>query len=144
MTYLPDVNVWIALTSDQHVHHSIAKQWVQELETDKLAFCRITELGFLRLLTNGHVMGDGALDPARAWRIYDLLRADPRIVFLTEQQGFSNHWRRMGKLISGGPNAWTDGYLAAFGGYERTTVVTFDRRFKSLTGCSVLTLPPTP
>ena len=81
MIYLPDVNVWIALTSDQHVHHTAAKRWIQNLEADRLAFCRITELGFLRLLTNHHVMGGGALVPAQAWDIYDVLRDDPQNCF---------------------------------------------------------------
>ncbi|MGC2164320.1 MAG: TA system VapC family ribonuclease toxin [Silvibacterium sp.] len=139
---MPDVNVWIALVSDQHVHHLTAKQWAQKLEADKLAFCRITELGLLRLLTNHHVMGDSVLKPAQAWHIYDALCADPRIIFLSEQHKFSAHWRETGDLISGGPNAWTDAYLAAFASCERATVVTFDRQFKPLSGCTVFTLQP--
>ena len=140
MIYLPDVNVWIALTSDQHVHHTAAKRWIKNLDADRLAFCRITELGFLRLLTNHHVMGGGALVPAQAWDIYDVLRDDPKIVFTPEPPAFSNHWRQIGKQISGGPNAWTDAYLAAFASCEEMIVATFDRRFKALSQCSVLTL----
>lgn len=140
MIYLPDVNVWIALTSDQHVHHKAAKRWIQKLETEKLAFCRITELGFLRLLTNRHVMAEGTLAPAQAWDIYDTLRMDSRITFVPEPPGFSSHWCQTGNLISGGPNAWTDAYLAAFASCEQMTVATFDRRFKALNQCSILTL----
>jgi hypothetical protein len=140
MIYLPDVNVWIALASDQHIHHSVANQWIQNLEADKLAFCRVTELGFLRLLTNVHVMGQSVLKAAQAWDIYDTLLADPRIIFLTEQPGFGTHWRRIGSSISGGPNAWTDAYLAALASFERITIATFDRRFRPLGDCSVLAL----
>ncbi|HEU4982117.1 MAG TPA: TA system VapC family ribonuclease toxin [Acidobacteriaceae bacterium] len=139
---MSDVNVWIALTSDQHVHHRAAKRWIEKLEADKLAFCRITELGFLRLLTNRHVMGNGTLTPAQAWNIYDALRADPRVVFSPEPPAFSGHWREAGNLISGGPNAWTDAYLAAFASCEQMTVATFDRRFKAINQCSILTLIP--
>ena len=140
MTYLPDVNVWIALTSDQHVHHEIAKHWIQDLQSEKLAFCRITELGFLRLLTSRHVMGDGAQTPEQAWRIYDILNSDQRIIFLPEPPAFSNCWRETGNLITGGPNAWTDAYLAAFSSCAQVTVATFDRRFKALSSCSLLKL----
>ena len=42
MTYLPDVNVWIALATDKHVHHSTARSWFATLQDEKLAFCRIT------------------------------------------------------------------------------------------------------
>jgi hypothetical protein len=141
MIYLPDVNVWIALTSDQHVHHPLANQWIETLNADKLAFCRVTELGFLRLLTNAHVMGASVLKAAQALNIYDTLHADQRIVFVTEQPGFSSHWRKIADSISGGPNAWTDAYLAALASFERITIATFDRRFRPLGDCSVLALP---
>jgi len=140
MIYLPDVNVWIALTSDRHVHHSAAGNWLQSLGSEQIAFYRITELALLRLLTNKHVMGEDVLEPSRAWNIYDQLRADPRVIFVPEQIGFSEYWRRAGNEISGGSNAWTDSYLAAFGAHTKSTVVTFDRRFKSVSNCDVLTL----
>jgi toxin-antitoxin system PIN domain toxin len=140
MIYLPDVNVWVALTSDRHVHHVVAKEWFQNLESEQVAFCRITELSLLRLLTNHHVMGEDVLQPRLAWQVYDELRADPRVVFLPERAGFSEYWRRTGDLISGGPNAWTDSYLAAFASHTECTVVTFDRRFKAISNCGVLTL----
>lgn len=140
MIYLPDVNVWIALTSDRHVHHTTAKNWFQNAGTRQIAFCRITELGFLRLLTNIHVMGEDVVEPGRAWHIYDDLRSDPKVIFLPEQIGFGEHWRQTGEQISRGPNAWTDSYLAAFASHTGSTVVTFDRRFKAIGNCSVLTL----
>ena len=87
MIYLPDVNVWVALTSDRHVHHVVAKEWFQNLGSEQVAFCRITELSLLRLLTNHHVMGEDVLQPHLAWQVYDELRADPRVVFLPERVG---------------------------------------------------------
>ena len=132
MIYLPDVNVWIALTSNRHVHHPIATEWLQGIEQDYVAFCRVSELGFLRLLTNGHVMGNDVLSPSQAWRIYDKWRTDGRVIFLSEPAGFSGAWRQLGDQVSGGPNAWTDAYLAAFAGESNATVVTLDRTFRSL------------
>jgi uncharacterized protein len=140
MIYLPDVNVWIALTSDRHVHHVIARNWLQSFAGEQIAFCRITELSLLRLLTNSHVMGEDVLDPIRAWQVYDDLRADPRAIFLPEQIGFSERWRQAAAQISGGPNSWTDSYLATFASHTESTVVTFDRRFKAVSDCGVLTL----
>src|ERR1700742_4893509 len=109
MTYLPDVNVWIALASDRHVHHPAAKAWFNGIGTMEAAFCRITELGFLRLLTNRTVMGSDVLTPIAAWRVYDELRMDPRTTFLEEHRGFQTAWRLAGDQIIGGPNARTDG-----------------------------------
>lgn len=132
MIYLPDVNVWIALTSNRHVHHAIVTEWLQGIERDYVAFCRVSELDFLRLLTNSHVMGSDVLSPTRAWRIYDEWRTDGRVIFLSERTGFSEQWRQLGNQISGGPNAWTDAYLAAFAGDSNATVITLDRTFRSL------------
>ena len=48
----PDVNVWVALTYQGHVHHSAARGWFVSLHADaRLFFCRVTQLGLLRLLT---------------------------------------------------------------------------------------------
>ncbi len=56
MTYLHDVNVWIALAGERHTHNLVARNWFSNLHDEKLFFCRLTQLGFLRLLTNKHVM----------------------------------------------------------------------------------------
>ena len=93
MIYLPDVNVWIALTSNRHIHHAVATEWLQGIEQDHVAFCRVSELGFLRLLTNSHVMGSDVLSPTQAWRIYDEWRTDGRVIFLSERTNFSEQWR---------------------------------------------------
>jgi predicted nucleic acid-binding protein len=63
MTYLPDVNVWIALAADRHALHRAARHWFSRLVDEKLAFCRLTQLGFLRLLTNKHVMHEEVMRP---------------------------------------------------------------------------------
>ncbi len=43
---LPDVNVWLALTFDSHVHHPAARQWFDNLTNDACFFCRMTQQGF--------------------------------------------------------------------------------------------------
>jgi predicted nucleic acid-binding protein len=48
MFFLLDVNIWVVLTSNRHVYHSLANEWLQSIETDEIAFCRISELGLLR------------------------------------------------------------------------------------------------
>lgn len=137
MTYLPDVNVWIALASERHVHQQAANEWFQNLNASQAVFCRITELGFLRLLVNKQVMGEDALSPRQAWDTYDTARLDSRISFRQEEAGFSEFWREIGEEISGGPNAWTDAYLAAFASHADLTIITFDRRFRPLGQCKV-------
>jgi uncharacterized protein len=130
MICLPDVNVWIALTSNRHIHNQVATAWLQGIEQDHVAFCRFS--GFLRLLTNVHVMGSDVLSPAQAWRVYDEWRADGRVIFLSERTSFSEQWRQLGNQISGTPNARTDAYLAKFAANSNATIVILDRTFPSL------------
>jgi predicted nucleic acid-binding protein len=60
--FLPDVNVWLALTFDSHIHHPAAKAWFDALSNDAIAyFCRLTQQGYLRLATNATVFGPDTL-----------------------------------------------------------------------------------
>jgi predicted nucleic acid-binding protein len=42
---LPDVNIWIALAAEGHVHHVPARDWFAAQPVASVAFCRITEVG---------------------------------------------------------------------------------------------------
>ncbi len=140
MTFLPDVNIWVALTSNRHVHHALVNEWLQGIESDQIAFCRISELDFLRLLTNAYVMGNDVLSPTEAWNVYDEWRTDDRVIFLPERGEFTEHWQRLGRQIVGGPNVWTNAYLAAFALHANATVVTLDRKFIPLGKVSIKSL----
>ncbi len=52
---LLDVNVWLALTFDSHAHHPAAKLWFDALSGDLCLFCRSTQQGYLRLVTNANI-----------------------------------------------------------------------------------------
>jgi toxin-antitoxin system PIN domain toxin len=93
MTYLPDVNVWIALAAERHAHHRIARQWFSDLQEKRLAFCRLTQLGFLRLLTNKHVMQEEVMSPDEAWQAYSTLRFDHRIGYSAEPSNLAETWQ---------------------------------------------------
>ena len=81
----PDINVWVALTYEGHVHHTTAATWFTELPPDAtLAFCRFTQLGLLRLLTTAAVMGDEVMTQPQAWAAYDRWLQDPRVTFVDE------------------------------------------------------------
>jgi toxin-antitoxin system PIN domain toxin len=130
MTYLPDVNLWLALAVAEHVHHRAAREWVDTAANDTIAFCRVTQMGFLRLLTNPRVMADDALRAGAAWHLLESLRKDERIVFSPEPRDIERTWRSLTASPSTGPNFWTDTYLAAFAQSTGYTLVTFDRGFR--------------
>lgn len=127
----PDVNVWLALTYERHAHHLNARNWFQALERDaRLFFCRFTQIGFLRLLTNEAVMGqDGAVGQPAAWEVYDRWMEDARILFIDEPRGLEPSFRSMSQFRRPAPKDWADSYLAAFATISEMTLVTFDRGF---------------
>lgn len=128
MTYFPDVNVRIALYSPGHIHHSPAVDWFDRSEENTIAFCRITQMGFLRLLTNHQVMGSNVLPPGRAWQAFDDLLRNPKIFFADEPPDL-REWRTIMHRPEAGVKAWTDAYLAAFAIGFGFTLVSFDSGF---------------
>jgi toxin-antitoxin system PIN domain toxin len=140
MAYLTDVNVWIALTAARHVHHRTASQWFKGVQDDRLAFCRITQMGFLRLLTNKHVMQEEVMNPDQAWRAYRVLRSDWRIGYLTEPNELREEWDLFTQSRLTSPNLWTDAYLCAFASAGRLTLVTFDSKIPAWENVKCLVL----
>lgn len=131
MTYLPDVNVWIALAVAQHVHHRSAQKWLSETSGDTLAFCRVTQMGLLRLLTNHRVMSSDVFSPEGAWRLLEQIRQNDQVIFVAEPFGLERSWREMTRVHKTGANFWTDVYLSAFAQLAEYTLVTFDRGFSN-------------
>lgn len=130
MTCLPDVNVWIALLIAGHVHHKAAKSWFEESADDTVAFCRVTQMGLLRLLTNTQVMARDVLTADQAWDVLDQLEQDDHILFASEPPGIDAAWRHVAGGAKTGANFWTDAYLAAFAQTAGYTLVTFDKGFR--------------
>ena len=104
----PDVNVWVALTYEGHVHHRVAKTWFESLPPEvHLFFCRITQLGLLRLLTTEAVMGKvEVLTQPEAWNAYGRWFEDGRISFLPEPSGLEPAFREISRLRRPAPKDW--------------------------------------
>ena len=125
--YLLDVNVWLALVFDSHQHHKLAAGWFCTVQDDTCCFCRVTQLGFLRLATTPQVMADRALPLREAWLAYEGLYHDPRVVFAQEPDELEQLWRRYTQHNTFSPKVWNDAYLAAFAQAADFELVTFDR-----------------
>lgn len=126
---LPDVNVWIALAAEGHFHHVPARKWFSAQPAASVAFCRITQMGLLRLLTNPAVMGRAPRTIAQAWEVYTELRSDRRLLFVGEPEGLEAAWRNTVTLPGVGPSSWSDAYLAAFAQTHSYSLITFDSGF---------------
>ncbi len=127
---LTDVNTWLALAAPGHLQHAAALRWFESLDEGQAVFCRITQMGFLRLLTNASVMKTDRLSAPQAWALYRNLRSDWRVRFASEPAGLESTWIALMREGAQGANSWTDAYLAAFAIGHRYTLVSFDRGFQ--------------
>jgi|HubBroStandDraft_4_1064222.scaffolds.fasta_scaffold99752_2 toxin-antitoxin system PIN domain toxin len=124
---LLDVGVWLAAVWGRHAHHPAAADWFGR-QTDDLAFCRVTQMSLLRLLTNAAIMGDDAADRSQAWRILDQLGADERVLWAEEPDDLDAVWRAISARDDKSHKLWTDDYLAAFAQASDATLATLDSK----------------
>jgi toxin-antitoxin system PIN domain toxin len=137
---LPDVNVWLAFSVADHEHHQRARRYWYEESGDRLAFCRVTALGFLRLSTNAAAMGGQPLTVPQAWQAYQAFRDLPEVVLADEPED-CEVW--LGEWALGNHRAsrqWTDAYLAAFARAGGFRIVSFDGDFTRFKGVDLLRL----
>jgi len=122
------VNVWFALAHEIHPHHSTVMKWGNSLDSDTVAcFCRFTQLGLLRLLTNRSAMGEDVLTQAQAWMAFDALIANPANRMMDEPRGIDPLFRQHTDRDEASTKQWADGYLTAFADAAGIRLVTLDR-----------------
>ena len=141
MTDLPDINVWLALVDENHIHHTSATQYWNAKWEQQTAFCRITMLGLLRLSTQPRVLSR-TLTHEEAWDIYHQYLANPAVCFLAEPISTEVQFAAL-SLSSVLPHRlWTDAYLAAIAMTTGSRLVSFDSDFKRFPGLNFLHLSP--
>ncbi len=122
----PDINLWLAIAAPEHVHAAIAQRWWED-ESGVIAFCRLTQLGFLRLMTTAAVMDGKPLSMSQAWRVYDRLYDDDRVTFVSEPPLVEQHFRQRATGRVASPKLWADAWLLAFAAAADGVLVTFDK-----------------
>ena len=127
-SFLPDINVWLALHHQVHRHHLKAVQWFRSLDTDsRLIFCRHTQIGMFRLLTTQAVMGDEVLTQKQCWAIFSHWIDGDRAALLADPAGVDERFEALTSADLPSPKVWADAYLAAFAESGDLTLVTFDK-----------------
>ena len=136
---LLDVNVWLAYTIDGHPLHAAALDAWGSLR--RPAFCRVTQLGWLRLVCNPKVMGAAVLTPSAAWTAYAGLESGGEVCYVDEPAGLVVALEAFVRGAQAARDLWTDAYLAAFAKTAGMRVVTFDGGFRKFKGvdCLILT-----
>jgi toxin-antitoxin system PIN domain toxin len=121
----PDVNVWLALATPEHVHAAKAQKW-WDSEQGVIAFSRLSQMGLLRLMTTSAAMGGKPLTMTEAWSVHDGFYEDERVTFIQEPPETEPLFRALtsGRTVS--PQVWADAWLLAVAAATKGTLVTFD------------------
>src|SRR5689334_8464646 len=138
--HLPDVNVWVALSISTHKHHPAASAWYLAHFQEGCSFCRLTQQGFLRLVSSERIFGPASVSMTEAWVLYDKIRSNPGVSYVDEPAGIEAVWRAMTQLPTPSTNLWNDAYLAAMSNLTGLNVVSFDTGFRQYSdiSCTIL------
>ena len=137
---LPDLNVWLALASPTHQHHSSAVAYWEEQASQQVLFCTVTALGLVRLVMQPKVMGDAALTAADASALLDQFVQQPGV---SHAQPSSEGWDVFHGFMCQAdlsPRLCTDAHLAALAITNQWRLVSFDRDFHLFPGLNLLQL----
>lgn len=128
-SYFPDINIWLAVVVERHVCNPAASRWWNSDKPESIGFCRFTQLGLLRHLTNAATMKGNPLTNRQAWKVFDTLASDERVGFYPESPGLDALLRKYSGMHRPATNLWADAYLAAYAAVNEATLVTFDKGF---------------
>ena len=140
---LADVNVWLAVLVAEHPHHDAATQWWRTIvipDRCQVAFCRLTQLGLLRLLSSERVMGPSRMDHLQAWEAVRAVVAQEHVSVRDEPPGMEQRLAGFCVRRGSSPGFWTDAYLAAFALAGGHRFATFDRGFRRFEGLDLILL----
>ena len=130
-SYLIDINVWLALSWRRHPCAAAASKWFDGLQRSnvRLLFCRVSQLGLLRMLTNEKIMGESLQSIGESLTIFDRWCEDPRVEFIPEPRGAETAFRHTlsGLAKKAATKVVMDAYLVGFASAEKATLVTFDK-----------------
>jgi len=94
-------------------------------------------MALLRHLTNEKLMGKFTLSQKDAWKCYDSLGQDERVVFIDEPADLEDSWRQLTRSRNPRRRLWTDAYLAAFALSARLPLSTLDCGVQQFGGLTV-------
>jgi predicted nucleic acid-binding protein len=122
MIYLLDVNALLALGLLKHEFHNRVAVWVRKQQPIDLATCSITELGFVRILSQTPEYG---LTTGDACALLDRLKKDSSMQFRfiadTHDISCLPSWVKTAKQL-------TDGHLAQLAKSNGALLATLDRK----------------
>ena len=131
MRHLCDSNVFVALTVEAHSAHDAALAWLRTLVVgDTLGFCRMSEMSFLRLLTQKIAEGYKPLKNEEAVEKLKHWKALAFVEVCSEPLSMESDWLRRAAIGQPAPKRWMDAYLAVFAIRAGMRLVTLDGDFE--------------
>ena len=141
---LLDVNVLIALVWPAHQHHEVAHRWFRSRGGGRWATCPLTELAFVRILSNPAFSPD-ALAPGEALALLEKNLAHPTRDFWADDVSAVEAVGRPYDRIEG-HRQLTDAYLLSMAWSHKGILASFDagiRRIVTKEQGSALEIIPT-
>jgi hypothetical protein len=131
--YLLDVNVLVALASDEHEHHRPAHHWFDRLtKSDEWAACPLTEAGYMRLAANPAIgLGPGNLK--RAAEVLAEMQKLPGYCYWPITESWTTLAAPFAARIFGHQQV-TDAYLLGVAIKQHGVLITFDRGLRYMAG----------
>lgn len=129
-TALLDLNVLTALLWPAHEHHDRAHRWFEARGRARWATAPLTQLGFVRLVSNPAFSRDALAPPAAVALLADNL-AHPAHEFWAEELQVPAAVDGLEASLRGHQQL-TDAYLLALAHHRRGVLATFDRGLRTL------------
>jgi hypothetical protein len=133
-TALLDLNILTALLWPTHEHHTAAHRWFGGRANALWATCPLTQLGFVRLVTNPAFSRD-ALSPADAVALLAENLKHPQHEFWPDDLPVPAAVEDIEDRLQG-HRQMTDAYLVALARKRKAVVATFDRGVRTVAGAA--------
>lgn len=133
-TALLDLNILTALLWPAHVHHDAAHRWFEARAAARWATCALTQLGFVRLVSNPAFSRD-ALSPSGGLALLAVNLSHPRHEFWPEAPPLPTAITGMEAGLQG-YRQLTDAYLLSLARHRSAVLATFDRGVRGLAGAA--------
>jgi uncharacterized protein len=135
ITFLFDVNLLIALASEDHVAHAAVRRWFQRVGGKGWATCAVTEAGFARIVSNPRFL-EHAPDLFEALEMLRALTSLPGHQFWTMDVSLADAVQPMEDRLFGHQQV-TDAYLLGLAIRKKGKLATLDTGIRTLAGAEL-------
>lgn len=129
-SYLPDVNVLLALADRRHVGHRAASSWLRRIGNSEFCLCPITESGFVRLAASPQV---GRRELSEAIALLKEMARMPSYRYLPIRDSWLNLVEPFSSRLHGYRQV-TDAFLLGLAIRHKAVLITLDQHIHALAG----------